>query len=565
MFSRHPTHRVKLSLAAVSIFAGSGLAQAGGGGTQEAAPSTVVEPNRSTTELQRLLLEKRQRDAVLLDRIRTQGQEIDAEKSRRLNRLRSINAVVEQRASEQLRGDEAAHDDRAQQRRSQAKSDVHAAMNDLLQEGLSPALQEVVNAPHKRVLGGEGAAKLRAWMAATKQRAEAAEKNDKATVVALAAVAATFIGGPVAGAAVGLGGEAVINGEVSPAGIARMAIALAASSGESTPAKSEPASTSTAVSLPGNPVQVSDVAKVADKAIVAGAALKTLAGDAVAERHEWARHTSQQQQRALELNDANSDLSVAMNPTGECLPQIPAIAGMAPGAQWRTRTVALPVRETTKLSSFNPEAQVAFQRMLDAPWQNSAEVARGMIKHNLQPQALGYGCGAVQFDEYSIQVDRLPPGMTPEGMATLFVGGPNNLVQNRTFDAMNHFHSHGNEPGIVGSLLDIDIAGPDNGSVIVVDQGAGSVTVQTVYSPYGSTHPEFGVRQFGFEPAENGGYRFFTRGVSQARDLGVATLGLPAQRASWKALCEGMANTINHLGGTANGTVQSQRVFVSPQ
>jgi hypothetical protein len=92
---------------------------------------------------------------------------------------------------------------------------------------------------------------------------------------------------------------------------------------------------------------------------------------------------------------------------------------------------------------------------------------------------------------------------------------------------------------VVGGIVDIDIQGPDNGSVIVGEIGATYFIFQTIDSGTYGSHPENGSREFGFE--RNGNQiTFYTRGVSRSGNFLVGWVGAGAQQKGWTALLRGI-------------------------
>lgn len=67
----------------------------------------------------------------------------------------------------------------------------------------------------------------------------------------------------------------------------------------------------------------------------------------------------------------------------------------------------------------------------------------------------------------------------------------------------------------MGAVIAIDIAGPDNGSVIVSHSSSDKWTFSTIYDPKYGEHPVSGNRDFGYTDNGNGSYTFYTRGVDR--------------------------------------------------
>jgi hypothetical protein len=159
----------------------------------------------------------------------------------------------------------------------------------------------------------------------------------------------------------------------------------------------------------------------------------------------------------------------------------------------------------------------------------------------------------VKYDLYAVVVKRMPPGLTPEEFLNEMAVDMNKAVNNRVFNDINVFKKvTSSEPGI-GSIYYIDMKGPDNGSVILVDKTPSSFILQIIISEHDGKHPEQGAREFGFERVEDGSVIFYTRGVSQA-DLGFADpLGKALQKVGWTAMMKGIAIEMSRRGGLWGG------------
>jgi hypothetical protein len=95
------------------------------------------------------------------------------------------------------------------------------------------------------------------------------------------------------------------------------------------------------------------------------------------------------------------------------------------------------------------------------------------------------------------------------------------------------------------------IAGPDNGSVMLVESAPDHFIFQTVETSEDGTHPEYGSRQFGFERLAGGAGQWYTRGASRPGLMpGGGTIGRHAQESGWTAMLKGMAAELVRRGGT---------------
>ena len=172
-------------------------------------------------------------------------------------------------------------------------------------------------------------------------------------------------------------------------------------------------------------------------------------------------------------------------------------------------------------------------------------------------QKLSEGSGAYVYDDYSVIISAMPRNLSAEAYLLEFASAPNKAVGNAWFNGINVFTKRTCSPPGIGDLYDIDILGPDNGSIVVVaiSPGFGMSTgdswfdIQTVSCAKYGSHPEYGAREFGFEYVSDG-VMFYTRGVSRPANLITGIVGRAPQMAGWTAMMKGISETIRRRGGT---------------
>lgn len=162
------------------------------------------------------------------------------------------------------------------------------------------------------------------------------------------------------------------------------------------------------------------------------------------------------------------------------------------------------------------------------------------------------GYPVLVYDEYTLIVERMPPGVTPEAFLIELGMHLNRTVNDPVFSGVNVFKRRASGPLKLGEIVDIDIAGPDNGSVIL----SALETNYFIYSvlnndTYGGEHPEYGSREFGFERQHDGTVKLYTRAVSSGADLLTYKVGSHIQEATWTTLIRALGRTITRRGGTA--------------
>ena len=197
-------------------------------------------------------------------------------------------------------------------------------------------------------------------------------------------------------------------------------------------------------------------------------------------------------------------------------------------------------------------------RLSAEPWTTDPAVLAALSAAGATMQPITDGVGDINYDEYTVTIDTMPPGLTPEAFFAEFAADPNKTVNNPAFDTENVFQrrSTGSPPAI-GDIYDIDLAGPDNGSVVLVELAPDHVVFQTITTKFSETgsHPECGARAFGVERNADGSVAFYTRGASRiapaiAAAPGGATVGAALQNRSWTQMMIGISGTIQNRGGT---------------
>ena len=171
-------------------------------------------------------------------------------------------------------------------------------------------------------------------------------------------------------------------------------------------------------------------------------------------------------------------------------------------------------------------------------------------------QKLSDGSGLYVYDEYSVIIWSMPKGLSAEAYLKEFSVNPNKAVKNSAFNAVNVFTKRRKAGPAIGDIYDIDILGPDNGSIVLVDisPGFGTVTgsswfdIQTISCEKYGTHPENGAREFGFEYVKEE-IKFYTRGVSRPGNIATRIAGAMPQMMGWTTMMKGISETIQARGG----------------
>jgi hypothetical protein len=186
-----------------------------------------------------------------------------------------------------------------------------------------------------------------------------------------------------------------------------------------------------------------------------------------------------------------------------------------------------------------------------------SRVTEGLDSEDASLQSIEDGSGDYIYDEYSVIIDAMPADLSAEAFLTEMTVDLNKAVNDDLFDAINVFSRRPTtEQPEVGNIYDIDILGPDNGSVVLVDRTPNRFVFQTITthsagSGYDTgSHPEYGSREFGFEAVQGGGIKFYTRGASRPRNAAVGVGGKLPQATGWTRLMRGISDAIEARGGT---------------
>lgn len=184
-----------------------------------------------------------------------------------------------------------------------------------------------------------------------------------------------------------------------------------------------------------------------------------------------------------------------------------------------------------------------------------SDVAQSMKTNGLDHQPIAEGNGPVNFDEYSVTVEKMPPGVTPEQFLQRLANDPNGTLQNGGFDRWVEFDRRGSDrtPARPGAIYDLDILGPDDASVVMRDQSSSHFTLTTVNGKPHGEHPIYGNREFGFRRNQDGSVTFYTLAADRMDLANGKTLageaGKAAQASTWNAWTEAIQETITRQGG----------------
>jgi hypothetical protein len=196
----------------------------------------------------------------------------------------------------------------------------------------------------------------------------------------------------------------------------------------------------------------------------------------------------------------------------------------------------------------------SWARLRSAPWIEVVDPKQNDSSCTFQVLADGYG--DYVYDEYSVVISSMPSNLSAESYWLEFAKDPNAAVDRGLFNFVNRFKKRRNSPPAIGDIYDIDIVGPDNGSIVLVaiSTGFGAAhgdswfDIQTIECEKYGSHPENGAREFGFQYVPDG-VMFYTRGVSRGHFFGSQTAGSVPQALGWTGMMKGISETIKRRGG----------------
>jgi peptidoglycan hydrolase-like protein with peptidoglycan-binding domain len=193
----------------------------------------------------------------------------------------------------------------------------------------------------------------------------------------------------------------------------------------------------------------------------------------------------------------------------------------------------------------------SWKRMRAWAWEKSQAIQDALVDSQSVLQLPSEGSGDFVYDEYRVDVTEMPKNLTPEAFLVLMAKDLNGTIKNPAFDGINVFKRRNSGELKIGEIIDIDIKGPDDGSVMLVEIASTYFIFQTIDTPATGSHPENGAREFGFQ--KNGEkVTFYTRTVSRPAFYLAKVFGATPQREGWTALMHGISDAIVARGGKSN-------------
>ena len=192
-------------------------------------------------------------------------------------------------------------------------------------------------------------------------------------------------------------------------------------------------------------------------------------------------------------------------------------------------------------------------RLSGEAWVDSRTVKEALRREGVSLAPISEGSGPINIDEYTVTVDKMPKGISPEMFLADFMSDPNRAANSTVFNMLSRFtRTYAGKPPEVGDIYEIAIP-VDSGSVMLVDKNPSYFILQTV-SPYSDlhvtgTHPVRGAREFGFDRNKDGSVTFYTRGLDRSNFGTMVLPGRPMQRITWENAVKGIGREIERQGG----------------
>ncbi|MBI3269154.1 MAG: hypothetical protein HYZ53_09030 [Planctomycetes bacterium] len=159
-----------------------------------------------------------------------------------------------------------------------------------------------------------------------------------------------------------------------------------------------------------------------------------------------------------------------------------------------------------------------------------------------QKPSEGWWLGSVRFDNYEVTLDSMPPGVTPEQFLANMARDMNGTINDSEFTSDGEFSRRvTNRDPRPGDIVDIDMWGPENGSVVLRESAPDHFVFTTIETNELGTHPLNGNREFGFRRNPDGSTTFYTRAADTVQN-GTANFGDGIQDGMWRAAMRGISN-----------------------
>lgn len=201
-----------------------------------------------------------------------------------------------------------------------------------------------------------------------------------------------------------------------------------------------------------------------------------------------------------------------------------------------------------------------FQRLYNQPWLSDPTIEAAASQHGTSFQTLAEGNGPYRFDDFTIIIQHMPPGLTPQSFLGEMAQDMNKAANNQQFNDLSTFKwrdtSH---PPMIGDINDINFGSawglPAPGvpsPVMLVEKTDTHFVFQTLQG-----HILYGTREFGFYALPDGHVLLYTRAISRDSSIlshvgGTAGHANELQVRTWTNFMIGVCNEMQRRGGSCN-------------
>ena len=188
-------------------------------------------------------------------------------------------------------------------------------------------------------------------------------------------------------------------------------------------------------------------------------------------------------------------------------------------------------------------------------WTVPASVASEIAGRGFSIQTIEAAVGDLNLDFYKVDITRFPNGWDAPRFLQQFMRHINDFLDTDRTEFIPYADSDAQRlasANPLGTVLRLDIMGPDNAAVVISDVKPQYFAVSTIHTPDTDDHPVSGHRMFGYAN-ETGKTVFFTRGADRTTLLppGLQQLIFIGAEGLWESMQKKVAAFINDNGGAA--------------
>jgi V8-like Glu-specific endopeptidase len=253
------------------------------------------------------------------------------------------------------------------------------------------------------------------------------------------------------------------------------------------------------------------------------------------------------------INARGAELATAQSLALRPKPAAKAQAAAAGRRPHRARGKALTIDQDDieKAQKYGPAWADLFNWKVP-DWMNGYLAGRNMSVQRIEDAA-----GELNLDRYEVRITTLPStAASAVALLAYLRTHLNDFVDTRMSEFIPYTPGDDDvkwtSSSPVGTVLKIDLAGPDNAAVVasLVEDQRWRFT--TVHTPWSGDHPVSGHREFGVRSDDDGTTVVYTRAADRATDGILETLVFAGGDQVWKGLQRRLVDWVNANGGSAS-------------